>query len=648
MRPLALCFVASLLAAPAAGQSVQTKQAFVSGVIELLENVPGMFGDEGNRLRASLDAMAAGLDAWDAAVRSYSTSMLGQLQGAPPPLEAAMHAALGAVRLERGRIDDALHDFDAASQLAPDRGDIHLFRALAYRAAGRMPAAADAERNAWAVDSDDPVKAYLLLRDARAAATSIERERALRRLATAVDERGREQPPSRIAPFVRVSLIDDNPGGEPVFPPVRYAGAFAALAEGKYENALVQLRLAIFTDPLIVDSAIGSDPFRQGAAALRDGDVRAAIRALVAAVQAAPGSSEAHRILATAYWFDEQHSKAAAHLREAIRLNAADERARIALADVLADTRDFDLVERTLGETLAAMPASGAAHWRLGRLYQVRHRDVDARREFERALASGPLNGAERLLAAIARWHTRELNGDAAVEACRHWIELAPNDPAAHNELGTALRTINRDEEGLAEFLIAAVIDPLDAAAHVNIGQIHLAAGRYREAASALQHAIDAQPNHAAAAYGLAAALLRAGNEAEGMRQMEVARRLQADVITESRRVYEVNLLKIEAALRSQEAQPVEAAGLWQRIVDLEPGVASNSASLGEALARAGRHEQAAAAFTRAIAIANAPELHRRLAEELAQSGRADESAREQAAYEQMRRERLRRLGATR
>ena len=241
-----------------------------------------------------------------------------------------------------------------------------------------------------------------------------------------------------------------------------------------------------------------------------------------------------------------------------------------------------------------------------------------------------------------------ELNGDSAVEACRQWTDLAPNDPAAHDELGTALRTINRDEEGLAEFLIAALIDPLDAAAHLNIGQIHLAAERYGEAASAFQHAVDAQPDHAAARYGLATALLRAGNEAEGTRQMEVARRLQADAMAASRRAYELNLLKIEAALRSQETRPGEAAGLWQRIVDLEPDVAANAVGLGEALARAGRHEQAATAFTRAIAIADKPELHRRLAEEYAQSGRPDESAREQATLEQMRRERLRRLGRSR
>ena len=99
------------------------------------------------------------------------------------------------------------------------------------------------------------------------------------------------------------------------------------------------------------------------------------------------------------------------------------------------------------------------------------------------------------------------------------------------------------------------MIDPLDATAHLNIGQIHLAAERYGEAASAFQHAVDAQPDHAAARYGLAAALLRAGNEVEGVRQMEVARRLQADAMAASRRAYELNLLKIEAALRSQEAR---------------------------------------------------------------------------------------------
>jgi tetratricopeptide (TPR) repeat protein len=649
MRRLIPFFLASLLAlrpAPAAAQSLETKQALASAMIEFLENVPGLFGDEGDRLRSSVEAMETGLGRWDAAVRWYSTSILGQLQGAQPPDAAAMRVALGAVLLERGRVEDALREFDAASQLAPERGDIHLFRALAYREAGKTPAAADAVRRAWTIDPDDPIKSYLLLRHAGADATEMERARALRRLAAAAEARARARG-SSVTPFIRVSLLDDNPGRDPMFPPARYAAAFADVAAGRYENALVQFRSAIAGDPLIADRAMRSDAFREGVAALRDGDVRGAIRALAASVQSAPESAEAHRILATAYWFDEQHSKAVEHLRIAIRLNSGDERARIALADVLADTRNFDLVERTLHETLDAMPASGQAHWRLGRLYQVLQRDVDARREFERALASGPVSGAERLLAAIARWHAREINGDATSDACRRWIDVAPNDPAAHKELGTALRTIDRDEEALVEFLIAAVIDPQDAPVDVNIGQIHLDAERYAEAASAFQHAVDARPNHAAARYGLAAALLRAGNEAEGARQMEVARRLQADAMAESRRAYEVNLLKIDAALRSQEARHADAAALWQQVVDREPE-AANVVSLGEALARAGRHEQAAVAFTKALALANEPELHRRLADEYAQIGRADESAREQAMYEQLRRERLRRLGGNR
>jgi tetratricopeptide (TPR) repeat protein len=459
MRLLVPLFFASLLAlrpAPAAAQSLETKQALASAVIEFLENVPGLFGDEGDRLRASVDAMETGLGRWDAAVRSYSTSIRGQLQEAQPPAAGAMRVALGAVHLERGRVEEALREFDAASQLAPERGDIHLFRALAYRAAGNLPAAADAERRSWTVDPDDPIKSYLLLRDAGTAATEMERARALRRLAAAAEERTRERGSSRIMPFIRVSLLDDNLSDDPVFLPARYAAALADVAAGRYENALVRFRSAIAADPLIADRAMQSNAFREGVAALRDGDVRGAIRALASSVQSAPESAEAHRILATAYWFNEQHSQAVAHLRTAIRLNPADERARIAIADVLAETKDFDLVERTLHETLDAMPASGQAHWRLGRLYQVLQRDVDARREFERALASGLVSGAERLLVAIARWHAREVDGDAAADACRRWIDVAPNDPAAHKELGTALRTINRDDEALVEFLIAS------------------------------------------------------------------------------------------------------------------------------------------------------------------------------------------------
>src|SRR5262249_54937470 len=149
-------------------------------------------------------------------------------------------------------------------------------------------------------------------------------------------------------------------------------------------------------------------------------------------------------------------------LRQAIRLNPDDERSRTMLADVFSDARQFDAAERTLVEAASAMPRSGQIHWRLGRLFQVRQRDVEARAEFERSLSLDPVAGAGRMRGAVARWYLREANLPAATEAARHYVDADLNDPAAHKELGNTLRTAGHDEEALVELLLAAWLNPED------------------------------------------------------------------------------------------------------------------------------------------------------------------------------------------
>ena len=138
--------------ARAAQPSLETKQPFVAALVRLMTALPGPTATEGPSIAASIEAMDAGLRRWDATLRSYESAMSAQIDAAAPAVAAQMRVTLGAVLLERGRIDDALRQFAAASRLEPQRPDVHLFSALSYQLGRRDREAAAAFRTAWTLD----------------------------------------------------------------------------------------------------------------------------------------------------------------------------------------------------------------------------------------------------------------------------------------------------------------------------------------------------------------------------------------------------------------------------------------------------------------------------------------------------------------
>ena len=94
-----------------------------------------------------------------------------------------------------------------------------------------------------------------------------------------------------------------------------------------------------------------------------------------------------------------------------------------------------------------------------------------------------------------------------------------------------------------------------------------------------------------------------------------------------------------------RERQYGVAIAIWQQLIALEGGGATNYLRLAEAFAEAGRLEEAASQIQLAIATRNAgSEAHRRLADVYASLGRNDESARERRTYVEQRLKQLREL----
>ena len=269
----------------------------------------------------------------------------------------------------------------------------------------------------------------------------------------------------------------------------------------------------------------------------------------------------------------------------------------------------------------------------LDRGYERLNRFADARREFELA-AAGAVTGRSRFYASIGRLAGDAADVPGAIAAFARSVSASPNDPIGHKYLAGALLQQDRVDEAFVELVAALLIDPLDGDAHAGVGQIHLNAGRYDQAVTALRRAVELSANHAEARYALATALMRLGNTQEAARELERFEQAQRQMLADRRRNISLDVLKEEAALRAAEGSYDRAAALWQQAIDREPGRPSNHLGLAAALAGAGRIDAAIAHYEKAVALGADPVVYRRLAELYAKEGRIDDAARAGAMYE--------------
>jgi predicted Zn-dependent protease len=145
------------------------------------------------------------------------------------------------------------------------------------------------------------------------------------------------------------------------------------------------------------------------------------------------------------------------------------------------------------------------------------------------------------------------------------------------------------------------------------------------------------------AVHALADALLRAGRIDEGQKRRKESEQLQTRTVARERVRRTAGMLAAQAEVHMGERRYGSAIAIWQQVIELEGGGATNYLRLAEALTGEGRLMEAAAQIQLAIASRNAgPEAHRRLADVYASLGRADESASARRTYVE---QRLRQLG---
>src|SRR6185312_17459933 len=150
-----------------------------------------------------------------------------------------MHAGLGVAYATRGRLADALREFETAIRLRPSSSDVRVLGGLTLEALGRPADAARMFEDAWTIDPRNAVKAYYVA--SRPGVDPAARAKARAFLSAEVGSGvGRTEPPPAL-PFVTLDAIADGLSRAPIVGDEATGDAFALLAAGKFKDAIAAL-----------------------------------------------------------------------------------------------------------------------------------------------------------------------------------------------------------------------------------------------------------------------------------------------------------------------------------------------------------------------------------------------------------------------
>ena len=372
------------------------------------------------------------------------------------------------------------------------------------------------------------------------------------------------------------------------------------LSQRRFEEAIDEFEQAVRSNE---DLSIARINMARARIELKDLD--GARREIDLLLEKKPRSKDAEFLLGRIAALEGHPDEAEAAYRRALAFDAHDTEARNALGLLLEGRGRHEEALEEFRQVVAVDADFAEARNNLGAALRALGREDEAADAFRKAIAldprtPGPYNNLAILL---------EDRGDygAAETLLREALKRAPKDADVHSNLGGLLHLTGRDADALAELQRAIALDPRSASAFNNMGAALERLGRRGEAIAAYRQAVSLDAGSADLRRNLGLALWRGGASEEGERELRRAVasggagalgavRALGDMLLESDRV-------------------VEALDLATAESGRRPSDADLKLLLGECAQRAGRTEQAAAAFDAALRLRPGDEAFRRKVE---------------------------------
>lgn len=436
---------------------------------------------------------------------AVNSAVLSQLRdphgdGAARREEARARDAQGLALAQAGNIAEAVEQFRAALQLAPDFPEAVYHLALAYDRMGRTDDAMATAEHALRLSPDLIQARYVLAGCCRKRGDFEGELRLLAKIAERAPEFAearynyglelqREQKfPEAVEELRAAARLDPKNA--------RYTLALGiALANRNNDEAIRVLRAAVKLAPSDAEPR-----YNLGLALAAAGQGENAVREFEAALQLNPNHAAARRGLGITLMHEDQLEASAEQLRRALQDAPRDAETANNLGLVQLRLNDPGGAIPSLEQAIQLNPRLIKAHFNLAQAYGRAGRSGDARREAERAAALTAEQrsfGQSMVLMQSAR--QRLQSGDprdrpGALSALREAVAASPEFADAHLQLGRALVETGGDaSEAVREFRRVLNLDPERAEAHYRIG-LALLKSDQKTALEELRAAADMAP----------------------------------------------------------------------------------------------------------------------------------------------------------
>jgi protein O-GlcNAc transferase len=258
-------------------------------------------------------------------------------------------------------------------------------------------------------------------------------------------------------------------------------------AVGRLDDAIAAFGTSVELEP----STLG---FRNLAVAfIRKGNFADAIHAAQQAIAASPQDSESRMVLGDAFYKNRQFSEAAEAFSNVIAVDSKHSRAYDGLGNCLQELGIFD---RSITAHLRAVALSPSPiTWsNLGNAYKRSGNSDQAIAAYQSALQLQPdtpdaHNNLGVCLADARQW-------DRAIAAYRRAISLRPGYAEAHYNLANALGALNQFDQAIEQYRAALELRPDFASASGHLASAYKDVGRVEEAIAASRRAIAGQPEN--------------------------------------------------------------------------------------------------------------------------------------------------------
>jgi tetratricopeptide (TPR) repeat protein len=260
----------------------------------------------------------------------------------------------------------------------------------------------------------------------------------------------------------------------------------------------------------------------------------------------------------------ENHARALPLFERVVAIDPNQLQARQLLAVCRAYSGQLAPAIRDLEALRAAAPRDENILFLLGFVYLKSHETDKAKAVFEQMFE---VAGAVRAEFLLGRAYYESTQFAQAEERFLHVIELAPDFPGVHLELGKVYISLRRTDDAIHEFEHVLRQNTDDADAHYFLGGVLVQAGRFTEGVPHLMRAKAAKPDFWAPYFYLGKAELRLEHPADAVPLLQKAVKLNPDDAS----VYYLLGQSLEACGRASEAREVLRRVNELRAASLEP-----------------------------------------------------------------------------